>query len=110
MIVEAQHLGDQPGAKLERQLLARRGGASSRLRDHVTLERGQAARRVRQPSVKKIVEFVPRYDGKSRSRRAERALQYSGSAARRHNDGDFAAVQGSGFWVLGWFWVLGSES
>ena len=106
MVVEAEHLGDQAGTKLERQLLVRRGGASRRLCDHVALERGQAARRVGQPRVQQIVELVARHDQRlSLGDVAQRARENRSRRARRDDDGDgFAAVRvralgGSGFRV-----------
>ena len=82
LIVEAQHLGDQPGPQLERQLVAVRGGGARRRLGHdVALDRAQPARRLREPGVQAVVHLVAGHDVSVDGPR-EQACR----AARRHDD------------------------
>src|SRR6185503_9047783 len=95
MIVEAQHLGDEPWSKLERQLLAGSGGACGRLRHDVAFDPGEPSRRAGEARVQEIVELVAGNNRLSRGDVAERARENSRSAARRDDDNGFAEVRGT---------------
>ena len=106
LIVEAKHLGNQPGSQAERQLVAaRHRGVRRRLRHHLPLERAEPARRVGEPGVQAVVHLFAGDDVG-----VDRAFQQSSRAARRDDDQRSFGVRAVRCGVRSWFGVLGTTN
>ena len=85
VIVEPQHLDDQAGTKLKRQLCAScRGSPGGGLRDHVAFEGRQPPGGTGEPTMKTVVQLLARDEGAAIM--CERAPQLARSAARGNHD------------------------
>ena len=97
LVVETQHLGNQSGPQLKRQLVAARcRGVRGRLRHDVALERAQPARRIRQPALQPVIQLVARHDI---GPLADEATELMRRTARGDDHENGFGFQGAGFRV-----------